>query len=55
MEKISAICSATCAYVAFISLQDMEVYSTIFAALVAVVSGLISIHINLKNLKNLKK
>lgn len=51
MEKISAICSASCAWVAFISLKDMQVYTTILAGIVAIISGSVSIYLNIKKIK----
>lgn len=51
MEKISAIISTTSAYIAFITLKDVQVFTTIFAALVAIISGCISIYLNIKKLE----
>jgi len=51
MEKFSAAMSGTFAYVAFITLKDVQVYTTICAALVAIISGLVSIYLNIKKIK----
>jgi hypothetical protein len=51
MEKLSAIISGASAWIAFITLKDVQVYTTILAAFIAIISGCISIYLNIKKIK----
>ena len=50
-ERIAAITSFFSATIAFVSLKDFQIWVTIVAGMIAILSGVVSLLINLKKWK----